>query len=788
MLIRTLFWILLTLFALLGMGLASAYLYLNPQIPEIQTFTNINLKAPLKIYSQDQKLIQEYGERLLPITYNKIPKTFINALLDTEDKRFFVHGGIDLVTLANATWQLLINAGEIKTGASTITMQLVKNISGASEIRFIRKFKEMLLAIKLEQALTKQEILTLYLNVIPFGKHAYGIQAAANTYYGKNVDQLSLPQLAMLAGIPKAPEAGNPINGPVRALERRNLILNRMFEQGSINKVSYRRASQAPITAKVHDRRIDLPALYVAEIVRSEILNQYGRAAYSTGLIVSTTIDSHMQIAAEHALIKQLNLYDRRHGYRGAEASGLRGTQAYLTAPLAGFPAAWKTRLNKTNLVGNQHPAIVVKLYQDAIDLLTKDDELITIEWSDMRWARPYINVNARGKQPRTPSDIVQVGDLVRIEPIGQDRWALGQVPSIQGAFIATDPQNGAIRAMVGGYDFRLNQFNHVTQAKRQPGSNFKPFFYAGAMESGLTAATIYNDAPVVLPGGELEETYRPRNSGNSFRGNIRVREALFRSINLVSLRIILDYGPEKIVDYVRRFGFDTTDFPRNVQLAFGGGTIALTPEEVVTGYSILANGGAAVKTHLISSIQSIRNEQIFSAEPKKRCPHPCDYSNPAEQVVEPRVAFIMNSILADTIKKGTGRQVFRELKRSDIMGKTGTTNDADVWFSGYTRNLAATAWAGFSNNSPVGNREWGSTTPIAIWIDFAKQALPSPSASVLQVPDGIVSVRIDPDSGLRTSSSDPDGIFEFFRAEFLPEQQPVKTVKDEKSPYQRIF
>jgi len=788
MIIRTLFWILLTLFALLGMGLASAYLYLNPQIPEIQTFTNINLKAPLKIYSQDQKLIQEYGERLLPITYNKIPKTFINALLDTEDKRFFVHGGIDLVTLANATWQLLINAGEIKTGASTITMQLVKNISGASEIRFIRKFKEMLLAIKLEQALTKQEILTLYLNVIPFGKHAYGIQAAANTYYGKNVDQLSLPQLAMLAGIPKAPEAGNPINGPVRALERRNLILNRMFEQGSINKVSHRRAVQAPITAKVHDRRIDLPALYVAEIVRSEILNRYGRAAYSTGLIVSTTIDSHMQIAAENALIKQLNLYDRRHGYRGAEASGLRGTQAYLTAPLAGFPAAWKTRLNKTNLVGNQHPAIVVKLYQDAIDLLTKDDELITIEWSDMRWARPYINVNARGKQPRTPSDIVQVGDLVRIEPIGQDRWALGQVPSIQGAFIATDPQNGAIRAMVGGYDFRLNQFNHVTQAKRQPGSNFKPFFYAGAMESGLTAATIYNDAPVVLPGGELEETYRPRNSGNSFRGNIRVREALFRSINLVSLRIILDYGPEKIVDYVRRFGFDTTDFPRNVQLAFGGGTIALTPEEVVTGYSILANGGAAVKTHLISSIQSIRNEQIFSAEPKKRCPHPCDYSNPAQQVVEPRVAFIMNNILADTIRKGTGRQVFRELKRSDIMGKTGTTNDADVWFSGYTRNLAATAWAGFSNNSPVGNREWGSTTPIAIWIDFAKQALPSPSASVLQVPDGIVSVRIDPDSGLRTSSTDPDGIFEFFRAEFLPEQQPVKTVKDEKSPYQQIF
>jgi len=770
------------------MGLASAYLYLNPQIPEIETFTNINLKAPLRIYSQDQVLIQEYGERLTPITYDKIPKTFVNAILDTEDKGFFEHGGIDLVTLANATWQLLINAGQIKTGASTITMQLVKNISGASEIRFIRKFKEMLLAIKLEQALSKQEILTLYLNVIPFGKHAYGIQAAANTYYGKDIDQLSLPQLAMLAGIPKAPEAGNPINGPVRALERRNLILNRMLEQGSINTVAHRRAVQAPITAQVHDRKIALPALYVAEIVRSEILNRYGRSAYSSGLIANTTIDSTMQIAAENALIGQLNQYDRRHGYRGPERRQLRGTQDYLANPLAGYPTAWVSSLAKMDLIGNQHPAIVTKLSENEIELLTKTGELVTVDWSGMRWARPYINVNARGKQPRTPADIVQVGDLVRIESNGEDVWALGQVPAIQGAFIASDPKNGAIRALVGGYDFRLNQFNHATQAKRQPGSNFKPFFYAAAMEAGLTAATIYNDAPVVLPGGELEETYRPRNSGNSFRGNIRVREALFRSINLVSLRIILDYGPEKIVDYVSRFGFDTSSFPKNVQLAFGGGTISLTPEEVVAGYSILANGGAAVQTHLIASIQSLKNEQIFMATPRTLCTQPCEYANPAEQVVEPRVAYIMNSILSDTIKRGTGSRVFRELKRDDIMGKTGTTNDADIWFSGYTNNLAATAWAGFSDNSPVGNREWGSTTPIAIWIDFAKHALPVPSEPGLKVPEGIVSVRIDPDSGLRTSSTDPDGIFEFFRTEFLPELQPAESVKDEKSTYQQIF
>ena len=566
-----------------AMGLAAAYLYLNPQIPAISEFTEVALKAPLRIVSRDQKLIQEYGERLIPITYDDIPRDFINALLNTEDKRFFEHSGIDLITLANATFQLLANKGDIKTGASTITMQLVKNVSGASEVRFIRKFKEMLLAVKLERALTKPEILTLYLNIIPFGKHAYGIQAAAQTYYGKPIEALTLAQMAMLAGIPKAPEAGNPINGPARALDRRNLILTRMFEQRSISQDRYNIAKAAPITARVFDRKIELPALYAAELIRSEIIRAYGKRAYSIGLLVESTIDSKMQSAAESALTQKLNEYDRRHGYRGPELKQVAGTRTFLKGDRKALPAFWSKTLDDTPIIGDQIPAIVTEVSDREIEVWTKSGQQIRIDWTGLRWARPYINVNQRGRTPAAATDIVNIGDLVRVEQTTSDGWRLGQVPNIQGAFVAVDPTSGGVRAMVGGYDFNLNQFNHATQARRQPGSTFKPFFYAGAMEAGITAASIYNDAPVVLPGGALEEKYRPKNSGDRFQGNIRLREALYRSINLVSLRVLLDYGADNAIDYVARFGFNTETFPRNVQLAFGGGTIALTPLEVMS-------------------------------------------------------------------------------------------------------------------------------------------------------------------------------------------------------------
>ena len=346
----------------------------------------------------------------------------------------------------------------------------------------------------------------------------------------------------------------------------------------------------------------------------------------------------------------------------------------------------------------------------------------------------------------------------------------------------------GEIKALVGGFDFNAKQFNHATQARRQPGSNFKPFFYAGAIENGLTAATIYNDAPIVLPGGEQEETYRPRNSGDQFHGKMRLREALYRSINLVSLRVILDYGPLNAINYVSRFGFDTSGFPRDVQLAFGGGTIALTPIDIATGYATFANGGFKVTPHVIKQIDSINEDVVFQASPAIACIEACADLNQASRVVEPRVAYIMNSILSDAIRRGTGTKALRALKRSDLMGKTGTTNDADIWFSGYTHDLVATAWAGFSDNSPVGNREWGSTTPIETWIDFMAEALPPENESrTLARPNGIVTVRINPDTGLRAEPSDPDAIFEIFREEFVPTEDLAKK-EDETDPYKQIF
>jgi len=738
--------------------------------------------------------MQEFGERLRPISYADIPPIFIRALLDTEDKRFFRHEGIDLITVANATYQLIANTGTIKTGASTITMQLARNISLSGEVKFIRKFKEMLLALKIESELTKQQILALYLNVIPFGKHAFGVQAASNVYYGKDIFELSLPQLAMLAGIPKAPESGNPINGPERALQRRNLVLKRMLGQDSISPEEYELAVSAPITASVHGRTIELPALYVAEMVRKQLLTDYGVAVYSAGYEVSTTIDSRMQEAVELALQNGLNAYDKRHGYRKPERRHLQGTDQFLSAPEYGYPANWINTLKNTPVVGSQHPAIVIQVEQQSIVLLNQNSEKISIDWDGLSWARPYLTVNSRGPRPSSADEIVQVGDLVRITRTDDNRWQLGQVPSIQAALVALDPNNGAINALVGGYDFETRQFNHATQARRQPGSNFKPFFYAGALEKGLTAASVFNDAPLVLQGGELEQVYRPSNAGDKFRGNLTIREALYRSINLISLRVLLEYGAENAIQYVQRFGFDTETFPKNVQLALGGGTIALTPLELATGYATFANGGFKVNPFLVDQIRSINGDEIYKADPDTVCTAQCDADEitvkPATRVIEERVAYIMNSLLRDVIRRGTGSKVKRVLPRADLHGKTGTTNDADIWFSGFNRNLVATAWAGFDNNDPVGNREYGSTAPLDMWVRFMQSALPEEEATMATQPPGLVSVRINPSTGLRARATDPDAVFEIFREEFVPPLGPdlVHSLDKEEQPTQSIF
>lgn len=788
----------------LVMGVAGAYLYLDPQIPPAASYRDLRLQTPLRIVAADGSFIAEYGERRrIPLQIDEMPELFVRAVLDTEDKRFYSHPGIDFVTLLKATAMLVANPDEIGPGASTITMQLARNISFSLEQTFLRKFKEMLLAVKIENELTKDQILELYLNVIPFGKRAYGAEAAALTYYGKPLAELELDQWAMLAGIPQAPSTGNPVNGPERALRRRNLVLANMLGQGSIDRAEYEAARARPITARVHDRQTELDAPWIAEQARREALDLYGPGLYEDGIVVHTTIDPRVQRAATRALRNGLEAYDRRHGWRGPERR--------LVAPPPGEPLdsetrdRWRKTLENTPAHGGQVPALVTALDDDGVDALLADGETVRVPLEAMRWARPWIHVNRRGPRPETPADLLERGQLIRLRPT-EDGWTLGQLPEVQGAVVALRPEDGAIQALVGGYDFRLRQFNHALQAARQPGSSFKPFVYAAALEAGRTPATMYLDAPLVFQDANLEGLYRPRNDSGDFAGPTRLRRALYRSVNLVSMRILLDVGAERVIDYATRFGFDTRTFPRNLQLAIGGGTMALTPMEMARAYAVFANGGFRVEPRLIDRITRDGEGELFVARPAVACDASCeanrapagamapprpgeeirtDRLQQAPRVLEERVAYMMHAMLGDVIQYGTGRRA-RSLERTDLGGKTGTTNESDTWFSGYQRSLAATVWVGFSDNRPVGDNEFGSSAALPVWIELMETALEGVPEYVPQQPPGLVRMRIDPDSGRPAGPDDPDAIFELFREENAP--APVRGQDDEDVRPETIF
>ena len=795
--------------------LAGGYLYLNPQVPAASTYQNYRHEAPLRIYSADGALLGEFGERrLIPVRLEDVPVDFRNALVNTEDKRFYEHGGIDYISLANDTIRLLLNPSGVRTGASTITMQLAKNVSLSLEQTFIRKFKEMLLAIKIEQELTKDEILELYINIAPFGKRAYGAQAAAYTYYGKPLDELEVAQLAMLAGIPKRPEAGNPINGPEWALRRRNLVLRRMFEQGSIDRPAYEAARDAPITAAVYQREIELPAPYVAELARRELENRYGADIYHLGYEVFTTVDSGQQASAIRALRRGLIDYDRRHGYRGpedrvetdvdiemlaafeaarafAESESLAELEAgedigrqtpadespaTLTDPRA---PAYLAAMEDVAPSGDLLPAVVSRVGEKTFVALTRDGVEAVVEWEAMRWARPYIDADTAGPPPGEAADIVAVGDLIRVQMFEGAR-RLAQMPEIEGAIVALRPSDGAVIALSGGFDFARSQYNHALQAARQPGSGFKPFVYSAALANGVTPASIFVDAPLVFDDATLEQSYRPRNDNSQFSGPMPLRRALYRSVNLVSIRVLLEVGVGATLEHVSRFGFDTRDFPRNVQLAIGGGTMAVTPITMARAYAMVANGGYAIEPHVVDHMTTQTGEMVFES----RYPEVCadceeraedegggelDDRIPALQAVDGRNTFILHSMLKDVVKRGTGRRAL-ELDRGDLAGKTGTTNDAaDTWFNGFTEDVATTVWVGFDDYRPVGRNEYGSTTPLSVWIEFMRDALDGRPEKTRAQPEGIVTMKIDPATGRAASPTQKGAIFEYFLEEFTP-------------------
>jgi penicillin-binding protein 1A len=756
--------------ALTGLIVAGGlYLYLSPQLPSADTLRDVRYQVPLRIYSRDGKLLAEYGEmRRSPVKLSEVPDLMVKAVLAAEDDRFYEHPGVDYQGLLRAAWHL-VTTGRKTQGGSTITMQVARNFFLGREKTYLRKFTEILLSLKIEHEFSKQEILELYLNKIYLGQRAYGIAAAAQVYYGVELPKLSLAQMAMIAGLPKAPSRYNPIADPPRALERRNYVLGRMRALGFINEEAYRAALQTQDDATLHSLTIEAEAPYLGELVRAEVVQRYGEDAYTAGYKVFTTVDTRLQTAANTALRDALLDYDRRHGYRGPEARVNLSPQADAET--------WSAALANRDPVGTLQAGLVVKIGTTDIQVYLKDQGMITIPWEGLEWARPYINDNQVGSPPQNPADIVKLGDIIRVQSQADGQWRLAQIPGVEGALVSLRPDDGSVIAIVGGFDFFKSKFNRATQASRQPGSSFKPFIYSAALEQGMTPATLINDAPVVFDDPGLEDTWRPENYSGRFFGPTRLREALVHSRNLVSIRVLRAIGIDTTIDYVSRFGFDKSAMPHNLSLALGSGVV--TPLDLASGYAVFANSGYRIQPYFIDHIEDINGKVLETSAPVHVCK---DCENlPADQAkaehIAPRVitaqnAYLMTSMMRDVIRRGTGRKA-RVLRRNDIAGKTGTTNDQrDAWFAGFNPEVVTVAWVGFDDTHPLGNSETGGRAALPMWIDFMRAALQDLPDHSFEQPPGLVTVRIDPSTGLLADSKDRKAIFETFFANHVPTRE----------------
>jgi penicillin-binding protein 1A len=797
----------LSILTLLGSGafliVASClYLYLSPKLPSVEELKEIELQIPLRIHSQDLKVIAEFGEKKRsPVSFEEIPQPMIYAFLAAEDDSFFEHKGIVISGLARAAFEL-VTTGSIRSGGSTITMQVARNFFLSKRQEFTRKFNEILLSFRIEEELSKQEILSLYTNKIYMGNRAYGVGAAAQVYYGKTLDELSLAEIATIAGLPKAPSRYNPLANAERSTQRRDWILGRMLSLGNINRAEYQAAIAEVDGASYHGSISEMDAAYAAEMVRQEVIAKFGLKAYTEGYTAITTLDSALQSHAVKAVQSGILAYDQRHGYRGVEQTALA-------------PDMWLEILQKTPVYGGLEPAIVTEVADDHLLLITKDGQQLPLNWLDgLENLRTYRTVNARSAPIGSANDLFVVGDLIRVSRYSKDRVSLAQLPEAQAAMVAIGPKNGGIRALVGGFDYRQSRFNRVTQATRQPGSNFKPFIYTTALSSGFTAASMINDAPVVFDDSKLEDTWRPENDGGKFYGPTRLREALYRSRNLVSIRLLRRMGIDRTLEGLQSFGFNTSEMPLDLSLARG--SHALTPLEIAAGYAVFANGGFQVSPYILDKVIDRNGDIIFQASPATVC-NPCveqeaaqdsqaldlqleellnnlaqeslpdnakeswevikqalqntdsASSVPATRVIDEQTAFLIDSMLRDVILRGTGVKA-KKLNRSDLAGKTGTTTGPrDAWFSGYSPDLVTTAWVGFDDNSLIGRNEYGGSAALPIWIEFMGAALAGETEVAHPQPNGIVMVKIDAKTGKRVAPNQ-NGIFEFFKTKNVPE------------------
>ena len=797
--------ILATGFAVFTAGVvvvAAAYFYVAPQLPPIERLKEVQLQVPLRVFTTDGELIAEFGEqRRKPIRYQDLPQTLIDAILATEDDRFFVHPGVDYQGLVRAVVEL-IRTGKKRQGGSTITMQVARNFFLSREKTYLRKLTEIFLALKIERHLNKQEILELYLNKIYFGQRAYGIAAAAQIYYGLSIDQLSIAQIAMIAGLPKAPSSNNPVSNPKRALERRDYVLGRMYLLGFIDSDQYGQALNETDRASLHAATIEVQAPYVAEMVRAYMVEQFGEDAYSAGYRVFTTLDGKRQNAARSALHNGLLAYDRRHGYRGVSR--------HFELPSDADVEDFDDLLKETKTIGGLLAALVVEVDGQSARIYVAGQGYAELDWEAISWARSYVSGNQRGPELKSADQVIQRGDLIRVEALPEGRWRLAQEPAVSGALVSVHPQDGALQALAGGFDFYRSKFNRANQAQRQPGSSFKPFVYSAALNKGYSVASLFNDAPVVFDDPSLETAWRPENYSGKFYGPTRMREALTHSRNLVSIRLLRAVGAGYATRYVQRFGFRPAQIPKNLSLALGSGTA--TPLEMARAYSVFANGGFYTEPYFIREVRDAQEQVVFRANPAIACPE-CEALKPsesgpeatpgadsgevmvevkeeqsvaeaaepepvhAERVVDAANVYLMTSMMQDVVRRGTGRRAM-SLGRKDLAGKTGTTNDQrDAWFCGFNAKLVTTVWVGFDRVQPLGNGETGGRAALPIWIDYMAQALQGIPAATLPQPPGLVTVRIDSKTGLRLPSGQAGGLFELFLPENVPERysQPVE-------------
>jgi len=772
------------LLSLIAITAVIVYKTLAPKLPDANILRETQLQVPLRIFSAEGLLIAEFGEkRRIPLEYADMPTPLVQAVLAAEDDRFFSHPGVDYQGILRAVYSLA-TTGVRAQGGSTITMQVARNFFLSREKTYLRKLNEIILALQIEQVLSKEEILTLYLNKIYLGNRSYGVGAAAKVYYGKPLDELTLPQFAMIAGLPKAPSKFNPLVNPDRAKLRRDYVLRRMWQVGYIEQQDYLTAIEAPVTASYHHRVVDVYAPYIAEIVRTKLIEQYGDEAYNMGLNVHTTVRSKHQQAANDALQSALLAYDKRHGFRGAQNTLL------LEDEMAAED--FEQLLSTFERIGPLSAGIVIKLESKLAHIYVKQVGITTLNIKDIAWARKQLGTNSKGKVPTKVEDVFATGDVIYMHQDSEQKWQLAQLPEVEGAIIAVSPFNGAVTALTGGFEYFQNKFNRVTQSHRQPGSGFKPFLYSAALEKGYTAATIINDAPVVLDDPSLENVWRPKNASGKFYGPTRLRVALTNSRNLVSIRILRDIGIKYTIDYVGKFGFDTSKIPQSLSLALGSGSVS--PWDLSRAYAALANGGYSVEPYLIQRIEDASGTILMQSQPATVCETcivatmPDSISEldptaikPANRIMTPQNNYIMNSLLRDVVRYGTGRKAM-ELGRNDLAGKTGTTNDqVDAWFNGFHPELVAISWVGFDSPKSLGRGEYGGRAALPMWMDFMKVALDGMPEEPLKKPIDMVTVKINPKTGLLARSNIEGSVSETFRSNHIPALSPI-TIDDDMS------